>query len=433
MSQLKNSILVIDDDASLREICQRHLENAHYKVNTAASATEGLEYFNKIHPDLVLLDLKMPDGTGQELLDQVMAHASPPPVIIITAFNDARMAVQLLQQGAKDYLVKPFPREELLHAVHQQLELNDLRTENQFLKKELSHVVKEDHLINNDPASKKYVNMSDQAARSNVPLLIHGSSGCGKHTLSRHVHYMSERRTGPLVEISLNTLQPSLMESILFGHKKGAFTGADQDHKGVFEEAHKGTLILSGYEEMPVELQAKFLRVMETKKIRALGNTSDNESDFRVISLFQSNPQELVSSGELREDLFFRLNVVSIEIPPLCERRQDIWPLACYFASLFGREIHLNSRAFIESHSWPGNARELKNRIEQSHVFQENGPLDLAEGWNFTEKTLSLRPLDNVLLEHVQFVLNASNGNKSQAAKILGISRRTLYTYLKEN
>jgi DNA-binding NtrC family response regulator len=362
-----------------------------------------------------------------------MSGNNPPPVIIVTAFNDARMAVQLLQAGAKDYLVKPFPREELLNAVHQQLELGSLRQENRFLKKELSHAIKEDNLIQNDEATKKYIGMADQAARSEIPLLIYGDSGSGKHTLARHVHFTSDRRAGALVEVSLNTLQPELMESLLFGHVKGAFTGAERDHLGFFQEAHAGTLVLSGYEEMPVELQAKFLRVMETKKIRALGSTEDSTSDFRLISLFHDDPKSLVDGGRLREDLYFRLNVISIEVLPLSKRRDDIWPLACHFASLFGREIKANSRSFLESHSWPGNARELKNRIEQCHVFQENGALNLAEGWTLTEKSLSLRTLNDLLLEHVQFVLNACNGNKSQAAKILGISRRTLYSYLKED
>lgn len=434
MSQMTANILVIDDDSSLREICQRHLQNDGHKVHLATCVEEGIREFERLRPDLVLLDLKMPDGTGQDVLAKIMVNKEKaPPVIIITAFNDARMAVELLQAGANDYLVKPFPREELLHAVSRQLEIDSLKEQNKFLKKELDHVNKVDTLIQEDPLTEKMITMLDQAARSDIPVMICGDSGCGKHTLARHVHYTSPRRAGPMIEVALNTLQPDLMESLLFGHRKGAFTGANNDHDGFFSSAHQGTLVLSGYEEMPVDLQAKFLRVMEVKKIRALGSTGDLDSDFRVISLFATDPQQLVEEGRLREDLYFRLNVVNIKVAPLKDRPKDIWPMACYFASLFGREIDVMSRPFVERHSWPGNARELKNRIEKTHVFQEDGPLNLAKGREMAEQSLTLRPLDDVLLEHVQYVLNACGGNKSQSAKILGISRRTLYTYLKDD
>lgn len=425
-------ILVTDDDFSMREVCQRHLENAGYEVAVAANAREGVELFGSFKPDLALLDLKMPDRSGQEVLAGFQEMSPATPVIIITAFNDARMAVDLLKAGARDYLVKPFPKEELLHAVRAQLEVGQLRAENAALRSALSSQESEPPPVAEAVASKALMDSLRLAAVSQAPLVLVGPSGCGKRHWARWVHRQSPRKGRPLVEVSLQSLSPELSSSELFGHRKGAFTGATEDSQGYLRQAHEGTLILSGIEECPMDLQGKLLRVLETKMVRPLGGLQDEPADFRLLVLAKTDLAKLVKEGSLREDLFFRIQVVALEVPGLDKRREDIWPLTIHLAALHGRAPSPASRKKLESHNWAGNIRELRNLIEKASALSTSGPLELDPRIPMLDTASESLTLDNVTKAHVKAVLAHCGGNKSQAAKLLGISRRTLYGHLGE-
>ncbi|MGE4158858.1 MAG: sigma-54-dependent transcriptional regulator [Planctomycetota bacterium] len=425
-------ILVTDDDSSMREVCQRHLANAGYEVKVAANAKEGVELFSTFKPELALLDLKMPDRSGQEVLATFQEMSPATPVIIITAFNDARMAVDLLKAGARDYLVKPFPKEELLHAVRAQLEVDQLRAENAALRSALTSHESEPPPVAESPASRALMESLRLAAVSQAPLVLVGPSGSGKRHWARWVHRQSLRRGQPLVEVSLQSLSPELSTSELFGHRKGAFTGATEDAQGYLRQAHEGTLVLSGIEECPMDLQGKLLRVLETRTVRPLGAVQDEPADFRLITLAKTDLASLVKQGTLREDLFFRIQVVSLEVPGLDKRREDIWPLTLHLAALHGRTPSPASRKKLESHGWAGNIRELRNLVEKSSALSTSGLLELDPRVPTLDTAPENLTLDSVTKVHVKAVLAHCGGNKSQAAKLLGISRRTLYAYLGE-
>lgn len=426
-------ILVTDDDFSLREVCQRHLENEGYEVFVSVNGREGIEKFGSLKPDLVLLDLKMPDMSGQEVLERFQQLSPATPIIIVTAFNDARMAVDLLKSGARDYLVKPFPKEELLHAVRSELEVAGLKAENHDLKAALKRSEAEPPPVAASPASRTLLDSLSLAAASEAPLVLVGPSGSGKRHLARWIHRKSSRRGRPLVEVSLQTLSPELSSAELFGHRKGSFTGATDDAPGYLCQAHGGTLVLAGLEESPLELQGKLLRALETRTVRALGATEDSPADFRLITLAREPLEPCVAAGKLREDLFYRLHVLSFSLLPLTSRVDDIWPLALHFASLHGRGIQGSSRKKLESHSWNGNIRELRNLVEKAAALSDHGELNLdprsSQGGEIPPENLSLEAMTR---SHVRAVLAQCGGNKSQAAKLLQISRRTLYAHLGE-
>jgi DNA-binding NtrC family response regulator len=438
-------LLVVEDDRPLRELLQMELARSGYKVEVAMDGGEGLRKYREENFNVVLLDVKMPGMDGIETLRQMRAETNLPEIIMFTGHGDIETAVECIKLGAYDYLTKPVKLDELEMVIDKAYEKNRLRLENINLKLEVSKF--ESHkIVGRSPALMKVLEVVKRWGPADEHVLIYGESGTGKELISRAVHDASRRASKPFVTVNCGRLNINTAESELFGHTQGAFTGATKGRAGLFELADTGTLFMDEVSETPLDVQVKLLRVLETGTFRRMGGNHDISVDVRFVFASNKNLQECVNRGEFREDLFHRINLLPIDLPPLRERTEDIIPLAYFFMNSAASrgaetwEITEEAMAALNAYSWPGNVRELRNTVRRACIMATEGQITLELLPFAPPKVLPQRmsapaapsqlPLWVVERDHIESVLLQVAGNKSRAAKILEIDRKTLYTKL---
>jgi two-component system NtrC family response regulator len=443
---MKPKILVIDDDASLRRVLEYNLQEAGYQVLSAAGGEEGLALFAEEAPELVITDMKMPGMDGMQVLKSIKARSPDTLVIIITAFGTVDIAVHAMKAGAYDYITKPFNREEFRLTVAKALTYTGLASENKRLKNELADRADFRTIVGSSPEMGRIFDIVRRVADTEAPILITGESGTGKELIARSIHVQSARKDAPFVAINCAAIPRDLLESELFGHVRGAFTGAIRDKNGKFRLADGGTLFLDEVGELPLELQPKLLRALQEKEVEPVGGTKTLKLDVRVVAATNLNIEKALSAGEFREDLYYRLAVIPIHLPPLRERREDIALLLRYFCGKFGAgqvSFDRGARAALTSYGWPGNVRELENLVERLLIMRSGDtvtfddlPDKIRTGGivsgaatksgtvvNLPEEGYSLEQLER---EVVVEALERTRWNQTAAAKFLRIPRHTL-------
>jgi len=431
-------ILVVDDEAIIRESLGDWLSDAGYQVFTAEDGPQALEILEKERLGIVIADLVMPGMDGIELMKRAKEILPTIGVIIITAYGSIPTAIAAMREGAYDYIEKPFCPERMELLVEKIVEHQGLIEENLFLHQKLEERFRFENIIAKSPEMQRVIEVIKIVAKSNATVLITGNSGTGKELVARAIHSQSHRRGKPFIAVSCAALPESLLESELFGHEKGSFTGAYTQKKGKFEIANRGSLFLDEIGEMSANIQVHLLRVLEEKEFTRVGGNELIKVDVRVISATNKDLKEAIANGGFREDLYYRLNVVTIELPPLRERREDIPLLAHYFLKKFVEEnqkeiteFSPDATDFLLKYEWPGNVRELENAIERAVILAKNPSIevtDLPQGNLLTAgSTLQGEILKEVEKNHILKILTESRGNYSQAARILGISRMSLY------
>nr|AQQ75135.1 hypothetical protein [uncultured bacterium] len=445
----KHKLLIVEDDVDLRETLTTFLTRAGYDVAQARDGSEALEALDKEPPDLVLADIHMPGMDGLALLAEVKARYPETIVIMMTAFSSIDSAVEAMRRGAEDYLSKPLQLADAQMSVERALERRALRSRVAQLETQARDRYRFDQIIGVSPAMRRVFQIVERVARTNATVLISGRTGTGKELVARAIHFNSPRAKKPLVDINCGALPEQLVESELFGYQKGAFTGATETKKGLFETAHGGTLFLDEVQALKPELQAKLLRALQERAIRRVGGRENIEVDVRVIAATNQEIAEAVKRGEFREDLYYRLNVVSVHLPDLRERREDIPPLIDHFLKRYAEESGQAPRRFsseamrlMMSYDWPGNVRELQNAVEHALAIGLGATLTIADlpmpisgmtgASGPQEMEGSGRTLDEVERRHILRVLEETGGNHLRAAEILGIHRRTLYRKLEK-
>ena len=437
-------ILVVDDDKNLTKVVKYNLEEEGHTVLTASTAEEGLGVLESEDIDLVLTDIRMPGMGGMELLRNIREERPAIPVILITAFAAIDSAVEAMKAGAVDYIPKPFNKDDLKYKVKKALDHEKLREENKELKKKLGKSGEKRQLIGRSEPMRKVYELIDQVADSDATVLITGPSGSGKELVARSIHEKSERAEGPWVAVNCAAIPRDLIESELFGHVKGAFTGAIQDRPGKFEQANGGTIFLDEVGDLDLALQPKILRALQEREVQRVGGSDTSEVDLRVLAATRMDLQDKVRKGEFREDLFYRLNVIPIEMPPLAERTEDVALLADHFLDKFGgREMSWSKGAVeaLEKYDWPGNVRELENLTERIAVLKK-GKGRTIEKEDLPPEILNPRPmkagpspskgLRETEKELVEDALRRAGGNQSKAARLLGVPRHVLLYRIKK-
>ena len=438
-----DSVLVIDDEKNIRALLGKVLSQDQVEVYSAGTGAEGMQMADEHQPDLVLLDLRLPDTSGLEVLRSLKARHPEAIVIMMTAFGQVESAVEAIKSGASDYLEKPFDRlEKLRMAVGRALEESRARREIQRLRELQEKKYGADRLVGESSFTRGLRDMIRQLAASEAQtILVQGESGTGKELVARALHYGSARHERPLIEVNCAAIPETLFESELFGHEKGAFTDAKAGKKGLMELADRGTLFLDEVSEMSAGSQAKFLRCLQERVFKRVGGTRDIKVNVRVIAATNRSLDQLVREGRFREDLFYRLNVIPVTLLPLRERRDDIMPLVRHFLAEYDAAFHKRIRGFaadaerqLQSYPWPGNVRELKNLIERLVLLGTSErieasdlprPFATAAPAPAVVDNDELQTLDDLERSYILRVVERV-GNKSKAARILGISRQTL-------
>lgn len=461
---LKPKILIVDDEQTICFSLRTLFENKGYETFEASDATTALAMLKgkkkkPLNPDVVLLDVQLPDINGLQVLQEIRDINPEINVIIITGFGSIPQSVEAMQKGAVDYVLKPFNIEELILRVSKALESRDLRQEVTYLKKEVKEQWDNKFIIGPNPTMAAiFENLEKIATSPSTTVFIHGETGTGKEVIASRIHFMSHRASSRFVAINATALTADLLESELFGHESGAFTGAVATKKGLFEVADGGTLFLDEIGDMDLGMQAKILRALQERSIRRVGGTENIPVDIRLITATNKNLEESVKEGTFREDLYYRLNVVPIYLPALRHRTDDIEALASNFIQEFNREFGRHVKGMspdaldaLQKYQWPGNVRELRNLIERSMLLDEPGEVLEAAHLKFSVGgTVPSKgegpaaaggapgivgqsvPLETVERQHIEGVLSLTKGNKNQAAQILGIDRTTLYNKLKK-
>jgi two-component system, NtrC family, response regulator AtoC len=443
-SPLRPVILVVDDDPGVRESFRLILDD-HYDVLDAADGRGALQVLQRSPVDLVLLDIRMPEIDGLQLLAQIKALDEQLEVVLVTAVKTVRTAVEAMKLGAFDYLTKPFDEDDLLTVVRRALERRSLEREVVFLRSELARQHDFDELVGQHPEMQKLYRLIGQVARNTATVLIVGESGTGKEIVARAIHRQGPRRDHPFVVVNPAAIPETLIESELFGHEKGAFTGAHQRKIGKFEMAAGGTLFLDEIGTLKPELQVKLLRVLQEREIERVGGTQVVRADVRILAATNSDLRRAVATGAFREDLYYRLNVVRILVPPLRERREDIPHLVEHFVRRYNHHfskriegISPEALAVLHRYSWPGNVRELQNIVERSVALVDGGiigPSDLPVDLFLPDLRDSVRQAETLPLREatdeferqiVTRVLQRVRWNQSEAARILGLHRNVL-------
>lgn len=453
-------ILVVDDEENIRTIIKRAFQKEGFIVNTASSGNEALKELSKTSYDLVITDLKMPDGDGINLLKQIHSLYPETMVMVITAYASTESAVEAMKAGAIDYIVKPINIEELRIIVRNALEKKILKEENIRLKKELYEKYSFHNLIGKSKKIREIFSLIEKIAPTNSTVLITGESGTGKELVAKAIHFSSLRKDQPFVSINCGALPENLLESELFGHVKGSFTGAYTDKKGLFEIAHKGTILLDEISEMSLWMQVKLLRVLQEKKIRRVGGTEEKEVDVRIIASTNVDLSEKIKEGKFREDLYYRLNVIRINLPPLRDRREDIPLLVEHFIKIYNQKTGKNIKGIkedalkiLEAYYWPGNVRELENCIERAVVFETSDYITvdsideniklfvLSNSFSFpsisipaiTEEGIDFESyIDQVRKKLIEEALAVSNNEFLKASQLLKMSYRSFRYYVKK-
>jgi len=442
-------ILIVEDDAEMREMLREALVDDGYTVETAPGGRAGIERVKRGGVDLVISDVKMPDLDGLDMLREIKAQDPSPYVITVTAFGSIDTAIRAVKLGAFDYITKPFEVDQLILAVEKALAERELRTEVQRLREEVTRSYKFDNIIGRSPQMQEVFDLIRRLANSAASVLITGESGTGKELVAKAIHYHSPRKSRPFVAVNCAAIPDTLLESELFGYKRGAFTDARTDRQGLFVEAADGTIFLDEIAELSPALQAKLLRVLQEREIRPLGATRSEKVDVRVVAATNRELEARMKDGSFREDLFYRLNVIQIHLPALRERAEDILPLAEHFLITVATKAGKPVRGFAEAakkallaYSWPGNVRELENVVERAIALAEGPqvglddlPSQVRERRNQDILAVALArglTLAELEREYIQRVLAAEGGNKTRAALRLGLDRKTLYRKLEE-
>ena len=447
-------ILVVDDEESIREFFQIMLKREGYEVFTASNGLEGFEFLKKNPVDLIISDIQMPEMSGLELLSKVKEVDPDMVMIMITAFGSTEIAVEAMKRGAYDYIQKPFKIDEVKIVITQALEKRTLKIENQQLKKELGTKYAFDNIIGGAPPMLRIYELVKRVANTKSSVLINGESGTGKELIARAIHYNGPLKDKPFVTVNCGAIPENLMESEMFGHKKGSFTGAIADKKGLFEVANTGTIFLDELGELPLTMQVKLLRVIQEGTFKRVGGTEDITVDVRVISATNKNLEQEVKAGRFREDLFYRMNVIQITCPPLRERKEDIPMLANHFLEKFSSSLGVNVKKIsneamdvLRKYHYPGNVRELENIVERT-VALEPGQVILPESLpkhmleakeeahgQVDPHTIQIDDTKGIELERLTAdferallvkALEQTGGVKKKAAKLLNISFRSM-------
>ncbi|MCG3130749.1 MAG: Regulatory protein AtoC [Phycisphaerae bacterium] len=441
MSAPTTRILAVDDSANTLEVIERNLRAAGYVVFTARGADEAIPLLAQESPDLVITDLKMPRVGGLELIRHVRAQAPDTAVIMITGFGTIESAVEAIKEGAEEYLTKPFTEDELLAAVRRTLDKQRLRRAGESAVEGSAGAAL--GLIGDSPAMQRVYRAVEKASATSATVLITGESGTGKELIARAIHYRSPRAAAPFVPVNCAGIPEGLIESELFGHVKGAFTGAVTSRAGFFIAADQGSIFLDEIGELTSGMQAKLLRVLEDQQVQMVGSTRPRSVDVRVLAATNKNLAALVRRGAFRDDLFYRLNVITLELPPLRDRGDDLTALVGSFLAKFAREAgkappRLSDRAWrcLREYHWPGNVRELENIIQRLVVMTDRQDVDAADlpslmRFSVPDPDAAPRTLAEVEAAHIRKILASVRGNKTQAAQILGIDRKTLRENLK--
>ena len=437
------TLLVADDDPGLRESLERTLTREGYRVVLASDGRAALERVQAGGVDLIVTDLKMPGLTGLELLRAAKAIMPDVDVILLTAFGTVEEAVKAMKDGAYDFLTKPFRREQLIKLIDKALERRDLIEQNRALKKQLEDLRAKGQMIGASPSWRRMLTLVEQTADSSATILIQGESGTGKELVARTIHERSARRNGPFIPVNCAALPETLLESELFGYEKGAFTGAAGRKEGRFELADGGTLFLDEVADLSLATQPKILRVLQEGEFERLGGTRILQVDVRIVAATNQDVAEMVKEKRFREDLYYRLNVITIRVPPLRERPEDIRVLAQHYLRVYAAKNGRKLEGFtgeaidrLEAYAWPGNVRELENVIERSVLLARKDRIDAED---LPEEVMGVkRPPRDAILELIgtpladieqrllDETLRITGGNKTQAAKLLGIDVRTV-------
>ena len=438
---MKATVLVVEDEEKLRRVIELQLKTAGYDVEQAGSAEDALKLAD--HADLILTDLRLPGISGLELLENLRRQDAHVPVIVMTAFGSIETAVEAMKTGAVDFLPKPFSLDHLMTVVNKALEVKTLRAENRELRAELGQRYEFDNIVGRSAAMREIFATISRVAPTRATVLLCGESGVGKDMIARAIHHHSPRDGRPFVKINCTALPENLMESELFGYEKGAFTGANLTKPGKFEQADTGTVFLDEIGDVPPSIQVKLLRILQEREFERLGSNKTRHIDVRVLAATNVDLRAALEQGTFREDLYYRLNVLPINIPPLRERKEDIPYLAQHFVKKLKKDLGSTVESISESamqrlleYHWPGNVRELENVLERSMVLASGAVLDSAD----IRLDLSPKPrmaasdsflpegltLDQYEQNIIREALNRANGNKSQAARLLGLTRNAL-------
>jgi len=449
-------ILVVDDESKMRRLLEILLKQMGHEVYQAENGIKALEVLAEQNMDLMITDLKMPQLNGLGLIKKLHEQQSDLPVIVITAYGTVETAVEAMKYGASDYIVRPFELETIEAAVKRTLHLTAVQRENQYLREEVEKGW--GNFIGMSPAIQQVYTLIKQVAPTKTSVFIQGETGTGKELVAREIHRASPRADALFVAINCAAIPADIMESELFGYSKGAFTGANKEHTGKFELAHKGTLFLDEITEMDINLQAKLLRVIQERTLEKLGSNRTIDIDIRIIAASNKDPRQAVQDKKLREDLFYRLNVFSIELPPLRERHEDIDPLARYFIEKHATDMGYalpsplltdSALEHLKAYSWPGNIREMENIMERAIVLSNGHTVDskhlpaevinalpaAPESVEEVEKSGSLalqEQIENLEKKLIKQALIKTADNKAKAAQLLEISERSLWYKIKK-
>ncbi len=441
----KQKVLVVEDEELMRNILRTLLEDEGYEVFTADSAESALQIFPENAIDVTVTDIKMAGLDGLGLLDRLKAIEEHALVIVMTAFSSVDSAVAALRKGAYDYITKPFVNEDLIHTVRNAIRNRELFAENRALRRELNRRINRSDIIGSSDSMREIFDLVQKVANTDAPVLIQGESGTGKELVARSIHFNSTRSAKPFLAVNCGALPESLLESELFGHTKGAFTGAAGDKKGLFRSADGGTLFLDEIGEMPPPLQVRLLRALQEHEVTPVGSSTPVKFDARVIAATNRDLEKEVDAGNFREDLYYRLNVIEMTLPPLRQRRQDIPSLVRHFLSRAAEKqstvekpISDEALSALRNYDWPGNVRELENAVERSFILSgdeimiEDLPPKIRRSVDSGEYSENGRPsLEEVERRYVFETLDSTGHDKVAAAHILGIDLSTLYRKLK--
>jgi len=447
-------ILIVDDEASLVEFLTVLCSGEGYEVSSARSVGEARERLAASSPDLVLSDMVMPDGDGLDLLREIRADGDGPVVLMMTAYTSTRTAIEAMKLGAYDYVAKPFDVDELKVVLRKALENRRITAENVYLKGQLARRYTFANIIGRSLSMQAVFSLVERVANTSSTVLVHGESGTGKELIARAIHFASARADHRFLSINCGAIPEQLLESELFGHERGAFTGAVRDKKGLFLEANRGTLFLDEIGEMSLSMQVKLLRALQDRTIRRVGGAREEPIDVRIIAATNRDLQDHIARGDFREDLYYRINVIPITIPPLRDRREDIPLLVEHFLRKLAdetaqepRKVSPEAIRLLEGHDWPGNVRELENLVERAVALATSDTIDVAdfprellEGSRSPVAQLAIpddgmdleRHLDEIRLSLMRQALDRAGGVQTKAAELLGMTFRSFRYYAKK-
>lgn len=442
-------VLIIEDEELMRVILEELLKGEGYEVFTAEDGESAIEIFSAEDIDLIVTDIRMQGIDGLELLDKLKSIDENALVIIITAYSSVDSAIAALRKGAYDYITKPFVNEELLKTIRNALRQRELFRENRYLRRELNKRYSFSEIIGTSESLQNVFRLVEKISATNSTVLIQGESGTGKELIARAIHHNSLRADKPFIAVNCGALPESLLESELFGYVRGAFTDAKSDRKGLFRSAEGGTIFLDEVSEMPPSLQVKLLRALQEHEVTPVGSNIPIKFDARIIAATNKNLEDEVKSGRFREDLFYRLSVIEINIPPLRERKEDIPLLARHFIKKISKrqgvpekKIPRDVMLALTTYNWPGNVRELENAIERAFILSQSEQIELgclpAKIVDYSKNSMEIRDplgyrptLEEMERRYILEVLKSTNYDKAEAAQILGIDLSTLYRKLK--